>query len=195
MIEIRDSRRRESVLAALQLSAQKWGTFTVHGERAIPSGSASELAAEHGFKIANPELQQAIAAGREQLQHRATPLQSKGLGAKSPADAYRLHFAAVARQAIPGVADPSRLDAEVAVRLRVMGYQPEVIVRTIRDGAPVLRPHERRDWNDYARRAVHFAFGVPGSRLADELVRRHEQTLRVEVGYPERKVEPRGHGR
>jgi hypothetical protein len=193
VIDIRDSLRRESVLAALQLSAQKWGTFTVHGSESF-RGLCAELAAEHGFKIANPELQQAIAAGRERLQHRAGPLPRKELSARSPADAYRLQFAEVSR-AIPGVADPSRLDAEVAVRLRVIGYQPEVIVRAIRDGAPTLRPHERRDWNDYARRAADFAFGVAGSRLAVELVRRREQTLRPEVGYPERKIEPRGHGR
>jgi hypothetical protein len=194
VIDIHDSCRRESVLAALQLSAQKWGTFIVHGNESF-RGLCAELAAEHGFKIANPELQRAIATGRERLQHRARPLPSKHLSVRSPADAYRLHCAEVARQAIPGVADPSRLDAEVAVRLRVMGYQPEVIVRTIRDGAPALRPHERRDWNDYARRAVDFAFGVPGSRFAAELMRRQEQTLRTELGYPERKIEPRGHGR
>ncbi|MEP6652922.1 MAG: TraI/MobA(P) family conjugative relaxase [Myxococcales bacterium] len=194
VIDIQDSSRRESVLAALQLSAQKWGAFTVHGSESFRHLCA-ELAAEHGFKIANPELQQAIAAGRERLQHRDAPLPPKDPRARSPADAYRLHFAAVASQATPSVADPSRLDAEVAVRLRVMGYQPDVIVRTIRDGAPALRPHERRDWDDYARRAVDFAFGVPGSRLAAELVRRNEHTLRTEVGYSERKTESRGHGR
>lgn len=59
VIDIRDSRRRESVLAALQLSAQKWGTFTVHGSESFRHLCA-ELAAEHGFKIANPELQQAL---------------------------------------------------------------------------------------------------------------------------------------
>ena len=32
-IDIYDSRTRESVLAALQLSAQKWGTISVHGNR------------------------------------------------------------------------------------------------------------------------------------------------------------------
>ncbi len=193
VIDIRDS-RRESVLAALQLSAQKWGNFTVHGSESFRRLCA-DLAVEHGFKITNPELQRTIADRRERLRHRDRPLQPRNLNARSPADAYRLHFAEVARQAISSVADPSRLDAEVAVRLRVMGYQPEVIVRTIRDGAPALRPHEQRDWNDYARRAVDFAFGVPGSRLAAEFVRGHEQTLRTELGYPERKVEPRGHGR
>src|SRR4051794_20802487 len=33
VIDIRDSTSRETVLAALQLSAQKWGTFTVYGDQ------------------------------------------------------------------------------------------------------------------------------------------------------------------
>jgi hypothetical protein len=65
-IDIYDSKRPESVLAALQLSAQKWGTFTVRGnERFLKI--CVELAAEHGFNIANPELQKAIAAERERI--------------------------------------------------------------------------------------------------------------------------------
>ena len=63
-IDIYDSRNRESVLAALQLSAQKWGTISVHGNREFMR-TCVELAAEHGFKIANPELQEAIAAERQ----------------------------------------------------------------------------------------------------------------------------------
>jgi hypothetical protein len=31
VMEIGDSRRRDAVLAALQLCAQKWRTFTLHG--------------------------------------------------------------------------------------------------------------------------------------------------------------------
>src|SRR3954468_21825631 len=54
---------RESVLAALQLSAQKWGAISVHGDRDFMRACV-ELAAEHGFKIANPELQEVIAAKR-----------------------------------------------------------------------------------------------------------------------------------
>ena len=63
-IDIYDSRTRESVLAALQLSAQKWGTISVHGNREFMR-TCVELAAEHGFKIANPDLQEAIAAERQ----------------------------------------------------------------------------------------------------------------------------------
>jgi hypothetical protein len=51
---------RDSVLAALQLSAQKWGMFQVFGAHEYKRLCA-ELAAEHGFRITNPELQKAIA--------------------------------------------------------------------------------------------------------------------------------------
>jgi len=65
-IDIYDSRARECVLAALQLSAQKRGTISVQGNREFIR-ICVELAAEHGFKIANPDLQGAIAAQRERV--------------------------------------------------------------------------------------------------------------------------------
>ena len=98
VIDIRNNCRRGSVLAALQLSAQKGGTFTVHGSDSFRSLCA-ELAAEHGFKIANPELQQAIAAGRERFQHRAVPVPRDELTTRSPAATYRL---TVRRSRSPG---------------------------------------------------------------------------------------------
>lgn len=55
---------RESVLAALQLSAQKWGTFQVYGSDRY-KGLCTELAVEHGFRITNPELQPAMLALKE----------------------------------------------------------------------------------------------------------------------------------
>ena len=66
-IDIHDTRHRESVLAALQLSAQKWGTMTVTGNEQFLR-TCVELAAERGFKIANPDLQEAIAVERERQQ-------------------------------------------------------------------------------------------------------------------------------
>jgi hypothetical protein len=59
--------QRDSVLAALQLSAQKWGTFHVFGSDDYKRLCVG-LAAEHGFRVANPELQQDIAAAREERQ-------------------------------------------------------------------------------------------------------------------------------
>jgi Large polyvalent protein-associated domain 7 len=115
VIDIYDSQDRESVLVALQLSAQKWGSFTVHGNEHFRR-LCVELAVEHGFKIANSELQQAIAADRERLcSKNARPPSTTA--APSLAEAYRRHLAAeVAHHSLPGSPDPSRLDAHVAVR-------------------------------------------------------------------------------
>jgi hypothetical protein len=181
VIDIRDTTRRENVLAALQLSAQKWGTFTVHGSEPFKRLCA-ELAAEHGFKIANPELQQAIVADRERVRLKTEPWPAQNARPSSLAEAYRLQLAD-ARQGVPDNADPSRLDAEVAVRLRVAGHSPDAIARAIREGAPAMRPNEQRDWDAYARRAANFAFSVPGSQLAAHLEPQRARLIGVERLY------------
>ncbi len=66
-IDIHDWRNRDSVLAALQLSAQKWGHFKVNGN-AEYKALCVQLAAEHGFKISNPELQANIENKRARKQ-------------------------------------------------------------------------------------------------------------------------------
>jgi hypothetical protein len=191
IIDIRDT-RRDSVLAALQLSAQKWGTFEVHGSESFRRLCA-ELAAEHGFKITNPELQQKIAAERERFRMRVERFPTENRGALSPSDAYRAHSAEVARQA-RRVSDPSRLDAEVAVRLRLVGYPREAIARAIREGGASLRPNDHRDWNEYARRAVEFAFGVPGRELALSFAPERRRSLELEGRHVRHELRTRGLG-
>lgn len=66
-IDIDDWRNRDSVLAALQLSAQKWGHFNVIGN-AEYIALCVKLAAEQGFKISNPELQVDIESERQRIQ-------------------------------------------------------------------------------------------------------------------------------
>jgi Relaxase/Mobilisation nuclease domain/Large polyvalent protein-associated domain 7 len=194
VIDIRDSRRRESVLAALQLSAQKWGTFTVNGDEQFRR-LCVELAVEHGFKIANPELQHAIAMDRADLRREREHRPIHRPVATSIVEAYRLHLADAARKTTDGGTDPSRLDAEVAVRLRLTGHDRDAITRVIKEAAPALRPGEHRDWDSYARRAVDFAFGVAGSRLAHHLARRREHLLSVEGRPLEGEMPARGRGR
>jgi hypothetical protein len=65
-VKIHDWQDRESVRAALQLSSEKWDGLTIKGNEAYKSMVVS-LAAEHGFKITNPELQERIAAERQRL--------------------------------------------------------------------------------------------------------------------------------
>jgi hypothetical protein len=60
--------------------------------------------------------------------------------ATSLAAAYRLHYAEVTRQGNAGETDPSRLDAEVAVRLRLTGHHRHAIARAIREAAEASHP-------------------------------------------------------
>jgi Large polyvalent protein-associated domain 7 len=185
-IDIYDSNRRESVLAALQLSAQKWGAFTVRGNERFQR-MCIELAVEHGFNIANPEFQQTLVAERERIRmtrgERAPgrePRSAEIREARTPAEVYRRHLADVTRERPGQHVHPSRLDAEIAVRMRITGHHRGEIVRAIKEAAPADRPSEKRDWDVYAKRTVDVAFGVPGDRLADHLRLQHERFRRLE---------------
>ena len=112
--------RRESVLAALQLSAQKWGTFQVFGSDQYKR-LCVDLAIEHGFRITNPELQQTISDERDarrMVPDRAvrTPPPPRE-PVRDIGEAYRRHLEDVREVPRHRDADASRLDAAVAVRL------------------------------------------------------------------------------
>lgn len=65
-IVIADWRDESVTLAALQLSASKWGSFQVTGNDEYKD-LCVKLAAQHGFKISNPELQKEIQSQRDLL--------------------------------------------------------------------------------------------------------------------------------
>ena len=78
-IDIYDWRNRDTTLAALQLSTQKWGSFTVTGNDEYKA-MCIKLAVEHGFKISNPELQESIQQERQRIQlERAQAMKSEQL--------------------------------------------------------------------------------------------------------------------
>ncbi|MBA8904128.1 LPD7 domain-containing protein [Phyllobacterium sp. P30BS-XVII] len=58
-VEIHDWKDRSAVLAAMQVSHEKWGALTVTGTSSYKA-LVVELAAEHGFQVSNPELQDQI---------------------------------------------------------------------------------------------------------------------------------------
>ncbi len=183
-IDIHAGRSREAVLAALQLSAQKWGEFWIRGDAQFKRICVG-LAAEHGFKITNPELQQSIVAERERLRTVRTadrPTQTTGRRPESmtPSAIYGRHLEAIVREGRAWRVDPSRLDTEVAVRLAITGHSREQIVKAIRDGARESRPAENRDWDIYARRAADFAFSPPGREMRERLSGQEQKLLRLE---------------
>lgn len=78
-IEVEGWKNRETTLAALQLSAQKWGSFTVTGPHEYKELCA-KLAAEKGFRIDNPEMKEMIRVEKELIERqRAEAMKSQQL--------------------------------------------------------------------------------------------------------------------
>ena len=65
-IDVLDWQSVESTLAAVELSAVKWGEFVVAGSEKFKARCARH-AAEHGFQITNPELKETIERERTRL--------------------------------------------------------------------------------------------------------------------------------
>jgi hypothetical protein len=189
---------RDSVLAALQLSAQKWGTFQVFGSDDYKR-LCVDLAATNGFRIANPELQDAIETKRrpviERSHHERTPAISSPPRAparetpvsaplrapvRDAAEAYQRHRDDIAARLRGRNVDASRVDGLIAVRLRATGYDRAEVVQAIRSEAAKLRPGEERDWDAYAARATAHGFGPAGERQARLLQEPREALLAIE---------------
>ncbi|RTL81052.1 MAG: hypothetical protein EKK29_18665 [Hyphomicrobiales bacterium] len=66
-LDIRDWSNGESVNAALKLASQKWETLSVSGSDDY-KGTVARLAAENGYKITNPELQDRIRELRAKIE-------------------------------------------------------------------------------------------------------------------------------
>src|SRR6218665_2461958 len=63
-IDVHEAHDDAATLAALQLGAAKWGKVSVYGSDAYKA-TCVRLAAEHGIRIANPELQEQVEAAKE----------------------------------------------------------------------------------------------------------------------------------
>ena len=99
----------------------------------------------------------------------------------SALDAYQHHSQDVLQRQQGGKVDLSRVDAMVAVRMRVTGHSQAEIEGALRQCAPSLREKpEGRDWNDYARRTARYAFGADGDRQAAVLGKYRQQWERLE---------------
>lgn len=172
-IDIYHWRNRDCILAALQLAAQKWGTFKVTGNDEFINQCVS-LAAEHGFKISNPELQERIEEEQQQIRQDRARLQKSEPSQlhhhsptimRSAIEAYQLFYQDIVQRQKGGEIDLFKVDAMIAVRLRVTGHTKIEIEQTLRQCAPSMRPQgESQDWADYVNRTVRYAFGIEGDR-------------------------------
>ncbi|MDA8381748.1 MAG: relaxase/mobilization nuclease domain-containing protein [Betaproteobacteria bacterium] len=189
-IDIHDWRDHDSLLAALQVASQKWPKgITLTGSDEYKAACV-KLAVANGFRIANEELQDAIAAERERLQKErfagrgldlsrsiATPEISVPVekvtppaAPLSPHAAYKVHCQDIIRRQKKGRLDPSRIDSMVALRMRMTGHSREEVEATIRQCA-AERQSEGRDWDRYAQRTTAYAFGAAGNKQTERLAR------------------------
>jgi Large polyvalent protein-associated domain 7 len=156
-IEVWQRSDEATVLAALQLGAQKWGALTVTGPTEFKLLCA-ELAVKHGIRINNPELQDALV---HPIREKPSSLNEPSKPT-SPSISYRSHKVDILNRI--EVQNPSRLDWMIAVRMRVTGHSQEIIANMLKENAKVGRAAENRDWSNYADRTAEAVFGPRGDR-------------------------------
>ncbi|XAI95171.1 hypothetical protein [Dolichospermum phage Dfl-JY14] len=171
-----------AILAGLQLAQAKFGVIQLDGPpRAVRR--AALIAAQHGIRLKNPELQELWEAEREQSRQGARieyPAPVLGAVPKKREDiqkmadvqprdtaaeaAYRLHVTAVfwERRAKGLALNWSAIDREAALRMRVTGHSQDDIRVALESLAPRLHPEHRDNWREYAERGAGAAF-TPGA--------------------------------
>ncbi|MES2900193.1 MAG: TraI/MobA(P) family conjugative relaxase [Pseudomonadota bacterium] len=211
LIEVNAWRERAGVVAAFQLADEKWEEASVIRGNARFIALCVEVAAEHNFKIANPELQESLQQARARAALRRSRTTQQGrlhgpdriqggrqrvdaippipAGTDANVHAYASHFRDIAVHYKEQKLDLWRLDAMVALRMRITGHSPDEIESTLRTVAPVVHQQEpARDWDHYAKRTTAHAFGPAGDRQLPNLAIHRERWLLVERKV-ERKVE------
>jgi ribosomal protein S30 len=196
-IDVWQAQDEAAVLAALQLAAQKWGTLTITGPDEFKQLCA-QLAAQHGFKISNPELRREIVRGHSEGQ----PVPVMPSDMPSPSSAYQMHKADILNRI--EVRNASQLDWMIAVRMRVTGHDQQAVTQALKENASQGREAENRNWTNYAERTAEAVFGSRGNRECQRNEQRAEAWARVEgrnlvqereVQHSQRRVVPeRGRG-
>ena len=129
---------------------------------------AAEQAQEAPTKVRQPEGM-------------AKPVQELGEASGGVVDAYQRHYQDVLKRQKGGEVDLSRVDAMIAVRLRVTGHEQADIEAALRQCAPATRPKEEaRDWGDYAQRTARYAYSAAGDRQAADLGKYRQQWEKLE---------------
>lgn len=176
-IDVWQANDETAVLAALQLGAQKWGSLTITGSMEFKLLCA-EVAAKHGIRIINPELQQVVPpVGRT-----PAPLLEIATEVAPSESAYLRHKTDIQRRL--HIVNPSRLDWMIAVRMRVTGHDQRSIASALREHARDGRAEENRDWNNYAQCTAQAAFGPRGDREATSNLPRTRSWMQVEGMEP-----------
>lgn len=95
--------------------------------------------------------------------------------------AYRLHHAELTATHVPGRMDRSRIDAAIALRMRMTGHSAPDMTSALLECAHLVGDQdEQRNWAVYAKRVVDFAWGPAGDRLGKTLMHHRQQWQQME---------------
>lgn len=171
-VEIHDWNNRDAVLAAMQLSSEKWVNLTVTGTEKYKA-LVVELAAQHGFQIANPEMQGQLARETARLQRmkQARP----GFTAGSPEKAEIPPQAAAAP--LPSVPE---VTAEVKASSLTEMLKPQLSVFT--DTGALVKINDRTD-RQAVRAAMEEALRKWGEISVTGTARDKDQAVSVAAEY------------
>lgn len=149
---------------------------------------ASQIDAEYQRQAAE-KAQEATQRARQPV-GRAKSAQELGGASGGVAEAYQRHYRDVLKRQKGGEVDLSRVDAMIAVRLRVTGHAQADIEGALRQCAPASRPKEEgRDWGDYAQRTARYSYSAAGDRQAAELGKYRQQWEKLEGREQVQKVQ------
>jgi hypothetical protein len=113
---------------------------------------------------------------RHDLAQRAAELGGRASGTEA---AYYAHYVDLTtRGLVEGNTSASRVDAMIALRLRATGHEAGAVSAAIERAAPNVRPPAERSshkWEEYAERAVRYAWGPGGDQQLVKTERQHAQ--------------------
>ena len=137
---------------------------------------ASQIDAEYQWQAA-----QKTKEATRQPEGRGRRVQALGLASSGLVEAYQRHYRDILKRQQGGELDFSRVDAMIAVRMRVTGHAQADIEGALRQCAPATRPKEQgRDWGDYAKRTARYAYSAAGDRQVAELGKYRQQWVTLE---------------
>ena len=161
------------------------GTYPAVQITAAQGGECSKARADLAAIAARLEAEAQRAPAQRPVPHSAPA--AAGPAVAAAVAAYRKHTEAVIKMQRGDSIDASRVDAMVAVRLRVTGHSEGAVAAAIQAVAPTTRTEQTgRDWQDYAQRTARYAFGPAGSAKAADLARYSQQWRTLEGQHQQR---------
>ena len=165
-IRIHDWRDEETTLAALQLASQKFGKFAVTGSDEYKN-MCVRLAAEHGFKISNPELQESIRTEKIRVSQERQAIgktrefrEFEKYHAAVSADRYRI----TARKPVAGAPDQLFLIGDGGMRMK--GVAADRVALKVGEMIHLAKQGQKIEMGPFSKNVHHFVIhGITSEKL------------------------------